>query len=236
MHPHKSDRLELSVFVCLGGPHEMITLEEVIAPIGPDPSRKRRTAFFALFYRTGNSATSGGGDNEWYTYSPDIDKPDETRTVVLRGKAPFAVKQQLRWEKFSLGTFDINVTLYDLKNVEPSGTYYTFSVSQSPGNEHEIMTVQQKNLELPLKNYVQFINEGIGYIFMGSRYAVTTDNGKTWTNWDAEKDLLDWQCCDRWPIQKVDMASDGVGTMTLSASPQSQLILHTKDYGRNWNK
>ena len=46
-------------------------------------------SFDAIFSRQGEGAIARGGDNEFYTYRPDPDKPDERRNVQLKGRYPF---------------------------------------------------------------------------------------------------------------------------------------------------
>src|SRR5262249_16729845 len=46
-------------------------------------------SFDAIFSRQGEGAIAYGGDNEFYTYRPDPDKPEETQNVQLKGRYPF---------------------------------------------------------------------------------------------------------------------------------------------------
>jgi ankyrin repeat protein len=46
--------------------------------------------FDANFLRQGDGALAGGGDNEVLIYVPDLDRPAETKRIVLKGKDPFA--------------------------------------------------------------------------------------------------------------------------------------------------
>ena len=43
----------------------------------------------AIFYRQGEGAIAGGGDNRFYTYSPDPDSPEVKQNVQLKGRYPF---------------------------------------------------------------------------------------------------------------------------------------------------
>lgn len=45
--------------------------------------------FAANFLRQGDGALAGGGDNEILIYLPDLDKPKETKRIVIKGKDPF---------------------------------------------------------------------------------------------------------------------------------------------------
>jgi hypothetical protein len=51
----------------------------------PSSSGRRSLYYDAWYYRTGDSLLSGGS-NEFYDFSPDLDRPERTRRVVLRGK------------------------------------------------------------------------------------------------------------------------------------------------------
>jgi hypothetical protein len=48
---------------------------------------------------------------------------------------------------------------------------------------------QDDDPKIPV-DQVRYVGD-IGYVFMGFMYAVTTDAGKTWSVWSAEKDLPD---------------------------------------------
>jgi ankyrin repeat protein len=73
-YPDKKDKLDIRVFVELGE---------------PDSKAAKERSFDANFYRQGEGAAALGGDNEFYSYRPDLDKPDKTVNVQLKGKYPF---------------------------------------------------------------------------------------------------------------------------------------------------
>ena len=78
---------------------------------------------------------------------------------------------------------------------------------------------------------------GTGYVYSGWEYAVTTDSGKTWSRWDATRDLQGWRCCNYSLIDSVRFEPSGRGTMYLGlieASPRTVPRLHTLDFGRHW--
>lgn len=72
---------------------------------------------------------------------------------------------------------------------------------------------------------------------MSKSYAVTTDSGRTWSVWDAEKDLP-YRQHNLWPsIKEVHLDSGGTGNMTLQPlvdQAGTVPLLHTNDYGRHW--
>ena len=80
-----------------------------------------------------------------------------------------------------------------------------------------------------------FVGEQVGYLFMGWVYAVTTDGGRTWSVWDASKELPQWRTNYRL-IEDVTLGADGTGKMLLNPlEPQpSRPELVTDDFGRHW--
>ena len=89
---------------------------------------------------------------------------------------------------------------------------------------------------IPREN-VRLVNDRIGYVFMGWMYAVTIDGGATWSVWNAETDLPNWQCCNYGLIKDVRLASDGAGTMILNSIPHRHgeaPELRTNDFGQHW--
>ena len=83
---------------------------------------------------------------------------------------------------------------------------------------------------------IAFLDDEIGYVFMGWKYAVTTDGGSTWHVWSADKDLPGWECCNYQLIQDIRIGPEGKGTMKLNRLPhrQGEAELYTEDYGRHW--
>ena len=122
------------------------------------------------------------------------------------------------------------------------GAYYTF-LSAPVGSDswREIFTAHHDDPNpIPHEN-VQFINSQIAYVFFGPKYAVTTDAGKSWTEWDA------WEANKRiqfakyrlYPgIVQVSVTSDGRGRMRLypiGDGTAERPELSTTDYGRSWS-
>jgi hypothetical protein len=118
------------------------------------------------------------------------------------------------------------------------GAYYVFQ-SMPPGATEwrEIMTFREDDPRSIPRESIRFLNERVGYVFMGWMYAVTTDGGSTWSVWDAEKSLTHWECCPYGLIEDVRLAPDGTGTMVLSPDAHRRFkvpALHTTNFGRNW--
>src|ERR1043165_2671024 len=102
-----------------------------------------------------------------------------------------------------------------------AGAYYVFqSAPVGSNNWHEIMTFHHGDPVPIPREQVHFVNDRVGYIFMGWMYAVTTDGGATWSVWNAQNDLSHWQCCNYRLIKDVHLESDGTGIMTLNPIPQ----------------
>lgn len=209
--------------------------------IDPESLTDRLVPYDASFYRRGNGSASGGGSNEWYIFSPDLSKPNKTKTVVLRGHDPHSERVIIETSEISGPAFKVRITKYELGgDVEPKGMYYAFESVLAESDSADMVFIIQQNqpVDIP-RQQVQFINAQVGYVFMGWIYAVTADGGKTWQKWDAERELPNWQCCDTGLIQKVDVGLDGIGSMTLKPNPQRPeevLTLRTTDYGQHWAK
>jgi hypothetical protein len=121
-----------------------------------------------------------------------------------------------------------------------AGAYFIFqSASKDQGNWLRIMVFRHDDPEEPIpQGQVRFVDERIGYVYMGWMYAVTTDRGKTWSVWNAENDLPNWQCCNYNLIQDVSLNPNGMGNMILRPIPGRSgevPMLRTKDYGRHWD-
>jgi hypothetical protein len=73
---------------------------------------------------------------------------------------------------------------------------------------------------------------------MRNYYAVTTDSGRSWSIWDAQKDLS-YRQHNVWPyIKDVHIEPDGSGSMTLPPRVDDGArvpALYTNDYGRTWS-
>lgn len=87
------------------------------------------------------------------------------------------------------------------------------------------------------RDQIRFLSDQVAYAFMGWMYAVTTDRGRTWSVWNAERDIPDWRCCNYKYLHQVDIDQNGAGVMTLDPIDEhggTMLRLHTQDYGRHW--
>jgi hypothetical protein len=242
-HPEKKDELTVTVYTDPERLRRRIqNWRQVVAPRPNQPGNHPADHYDAICWRKGDGLLAGGGDNLWYVYSPDLKNPAQTKYVVLRGRDYFADKKIIESWETSNSNFKITIIAYELlMNVEPVGTYYTFSrviPYKDDLSEEAILTIRQDEAVPIPREQIKFISDQVGYVFMGWLYSVTADGGKTWRQWDAETELTGWQCCDPKLIQNVNISSDGNGTMTLRPElrqPEKTLILRTQDYGQHWS-
>jgi hypothetical protein len=134
--------------------------------------------------------------------------------------------------------FRVRVTAYEEKGANVNGAYYLFEATPAGSDQwREIMTFRHDDDPKIPADQVRYVNDSIGYVFMGWMYAVTTDAGRTWSVWSAERDLPDWQCCNYKLISDVTIGSDGRGVMRFNPidGRRGEIAeLRTNDYGRHW--
>ena len=119
-----------------------------------------------------------------------------------------------------------------------NGAYYVFDSRSPTDNEwHHVMTFRHDDQVGLRKESVTVKNISVAYVAMGWMFAITTDSGRTWSVWNAKKDLTGWSCCNYRLIRSVDLDSNGNGTMTLNpirGRAGEVPKLYTRDYGRSW--
>jgi hypothetical protein len=137
-------------------------------------------------------------------------------------------------------TFSVRVTTYEETGANVNGAYFVFEAASAQTQQwKEIMTFRHDDDPKITADQVRYVNDEIGYVFMGWMYAVTTDAGRSWSVWSAERDLPDWQCCNYKLIRDVTIGTDGRGIMTLNPIEGRRgevTELRTKDYGRHWTR
>lgn len=143
-------------------------------------------------------------------------------------------KQQVSNSKFGL-----SVTVRGEENGGyVPGAYYTFEVFSPKSSDcREIFTFRHDD-PIPIdKNSLKFVNEDIGFVYMGYMFAVTANAGDSWAVWDSRnhkylKDEINYGL-----IKSVNIQEDGNGEMTLSVFPSKNAcqILFTRDYGHSWD-
>lgn len=163
--------------------------------------------------------------------------------TVVGGCTFFAGQTRVRgavlekWETENRG-IKIRVTSYEETGANVNGAYYQFESAPSGSNDwREIITFRDDEQPKIPSDQVRFVNDRIGYIFMGWVYAVTTDGGASWSVWDATHDLPNWQCCNYKLIQDVMITEQGNGVMRLNPIENRRgevPKLRTNDYGKHW--
>jgi hypothetical protein len=142
------------------------------------------------------------------------------------------------WETAN-SLFRIRVTAYaDTSQFLAGGRYVFQSAPVGSDDWQEIMTLRFDDPVPIPREQVRFVDDHIGYAFMGAAYAVTIDSGHTWTLWNADVELKDRVDVHSRSIEKVDVAADGTGVMKLYANPFQKgpaPILRTQDHGRHWS-
>ena len=127
------------------------------------------------------------------------------------------------------------MTEYEERRSLVSGGIYRFEAAPAGSGWRDIMDFRHDDpVGIPKEN-VRFVSDHIAYVFMGWKYAVTTDGGQTWSVWDGTKKLRAY-CCDFDAIRAVTIAQDGSGRMTLHSSAKPEILsLTTKDFGQHWS-
>lgn len=180
-----------------------------------EPKRRVKVALFILFSAI---ITLGGG------------------ACLIRGREG---KVAERWQSGNNAAFKIRILKY-LERGDPSipGAYYVFQSAPVKSEEWtDIMTFRHDDPVSIPQNQVRFVNDRIGYVFMGWKYAVTTDGGATWTVWDAYENMPEWKCCHYKLIEDVRVEANGNGSMIINPALRELGFtdLYTKDYGRHWD-
>lgn len=138
--------------------------------------------------------------------------------------------------------FKVRISAYREKDVFSvlAGRYYEFQSSSVVSPHWKTIMTFRHDDPVPIpREQVRFVNDQICYVYMGWVYAVTTNGGDTWSVWNAEKDLPNWECCNYSLIRDVSLNSQGIGNMILrpiSGRRGEIPLLKTLDYGRHWNQ
>ena len=157
--------------------------------------------------------------------------------ALFRGGAQIRGPVLERWQNENK-KFKIRGISYEETGADENGTYYQFQSATVGSNEwHEVMSFRHDDRPKIPTDQVRFVNNDTAYIFMGWKYAVTTDAAQSWSVWTAERDLPNWQCCNYSLIADVTIANDGNGIMRLNPIEDRRgevSLLRTTDYGRHW--
>ena len=141
-------------------------------------------------------------------------------------------------KEIASNSFKIRITAYEERGVWLlPGAFYVFESSPIGSNAwREVMSIHADDPNPIPRNVGGIINEQTGYIYMHNLYALTTNGARTWSIWDAAKELHDRQDIFSRSIEVVEVATDGAGRMRLyTFSKESPTYLVTKDYGQHWS-
>lgn len=199
-----------------------------------DPTQ--RTVFYdAVFYRQGDGLVAGGGENEWFTFSPDLDEPRVTQTVVLRGWLKFAPKRELQQDEKASRLMRVRATIYEYHDVQPKGPYSVFEYATAFSADWKTILnwPLEGRVSLILSEHSGFVDDRTAYVFLGPVFAVTTD-GATWSRWDARSYVPG----DNHEIITVRIEPHGRGQMALRYYDHGvkTLELGTRNHGRTWDR
>lgn len=113
-------------------------------------------------------------------------------------------------------SFKIRITAYEEKGVWLPGAFYVFeSSSIGSSDSREVMSVHADDTIPIPREVARIVNEETAYLYMHNLYAVTTDGARTWSIWDAVKELRDRQDVFSRSIEEVEVDADGSGRMRL---------------------
>src|SRR5215510_887549 len=134
--------------------------------------------------------------------------------------------------------FTIMISSFPEERIFLAGAYYRFE-SHPKNSKNWVSAMEFRHddpVPIPRQN-VTFLTSRSAFVFMGWKYAVTTDGGAHWKVWDAEKDLPGWECCNYGLINRVELTQDGHGKMSLSPIQDRKgevPELVTSDFGGHW--
>jgi len=141
-----------------------------------------------------------------------------------------------RWETKG-PSFALRVTEFEDSRFPLSKFKYVFEAKPDGSDEwREIMTANTDD-DTPIpREQVRFISNQVTYVFMTDQYAVTTDEGRSWSIWKANDHISNVQYPGQFVIKEVLLNADGNGTLTVtsrSADEQTRQF-QTGDFGRSW--
>ncbi len=110
------------------------------------------------------------------------------------------------WETTN-GSFKIRVDRHNEENGGfVPGAYYVFRAATVGSDDwRDVMTFRHDDPNPIPRDQLRFVNDRVGFVFMGWMYAVTSDGGDHWSVWDASNDLPNWRCCNYRLITDVQL-------------------------------
>jgi hypothetical protein len=149
---------------------------------------------------------------------------------------------KLRSEKdHSNGTFLVRIELHDEANMAhlfESGCHIRLLSGPVGSNKLEPFGRAYFSRCNPgVLDAVRFVDSNTAYVYMQWWYAVTTDQGKTWTTFDVPAHLPGRVYYSPTLIENVVVERDGTGRMRLNPEgvrDRQPLTLETRNFGREW--
>ncbi|HEX5874163.1 MAG TPA: hypothetical protein VFY60_05895 [Pyrinomonadaceae bacterium] len=140
-------------------------------------------------------------------------------------------------------SFRIRIAAYKERGVSLPGVYFSFQSATIQSEKwQDLLTVKGDEPVAIRPEQLGFVNNHIGYGFIGSHYIVTTNGGANWSIWDGENHLprgAKRQEYNLSPyIESIELQTDGTGFMTLYPYYKDRARgprLVTADYGLNWS-
>lgn len=141
-----------------------------------------------------------------------------------------------RWQTGN-AVFEIRVTEYEEKHLVLSKFHYVFEVKRRGTNDwHEIMTARNDD-DIPIpREQVRFLSDRVAYVFMTTKYSITTNGGDLWAVWEADETTANLQYPGQAFIKDVNMKPDGTGTLLLALLSGEKQVkqFRTEDFGHLW--
>lgn len=140
-------------------------------------------------------------------------------------------------ERWSVSTnkYVVRVTAYAEKGAYVNGTYYIVETALKYTNTwKKIANIRLDDRpQIPASN-LQTINDDIGYFYLWSVYAVTTDGGQEWGIWTGRNNVNNDCQKDNFLIDNVNIDSSGNGKMIIICKDDSHRTFITTNYGKTW--
>ena len=137
------------------------------------------------------------------------------------------------WEA-SNGTLKVRIRKFDEKHNILQHNYFAFEAAAAGSDQWREILTWRADEGFPIRHdWVQIVSPQVVCAFALAKYAVTTDAGHTWSEWDAAKMVPNLPSPLQTWIKEAHVSADGSGTMLLSSSP-ALFQLNTTDYGVHW--
>ena len=197
---------------------------------GQDPNEySRLRPYEAICFR------SEKGKNEFCRYYEEDINSAKSNTLIVKGMEPVPLATNSKITNLEKSVASVRIKSFTLENTTPSGIFKSFEAqSGSRSDWNPVFTIRTEDTLSPTQDYLHVVNAKTFYIVAHWIYAVTIDNGETWTIWDGMDRLKSLDCCPKDLIQSVKISQEGNGEMILKDQTGQASKLFTKDYGKTW--